>query len=515
MSWIVMVENSFAVTLGLWLCLVVGALNPNPLELITEFTACTCDNTTRTLQETLCVFDVLQEYPAYNLNICRSEYNNSTCRRFISHPSANAVGAAVKDAHTTTVVVSVDYTMASKQQTTGRPQFTLACTTADTSSMEAFDSAKTAIATTNGASSEVAVSSIIGSTRCVVLVARHTASASIAMKNLQLYLVRSAGKWSFDALVFPHRVHASGGSLRPNTSHVPSSIESNIKDEIVAKAGDAKAYMDTLSKLTGATDITLQDGSAWTIRTRNTYQTVQSLVAAEWVSEFFEKEAGIDASMQEFTCCGSTTARNVIATKPGDGSGGREIVVVGAHMDSLPSGTTAPGAVDNGSGTAAVMMLAKVLSQYTFNRTIEFVAFGAEEQGIHGSAEYVRRAQAEGENIVAAFCLDMIGYSNRFFGVTLEGTTNGEILKLLDLAAENIATYSPKLEVKKTTTSFGSDHVSFQRAGIPAILGIELDDTNYPHYHKATDTINEVTSTQAVDILQGVAATLVDLAGLD
>ena len=72
--------------------------------------------------------------------------------------------------------------------------------------------------------------------------------------------------------------------------------------------------------------------------------------------------------------------------------------------------------MDNGSGTVGVMALAKIFSQFSFARTIEYIAFGAEEQGLHGSAHYVAQAQAAGEDIVCALTMDMIGYSNRYFG---------------------------------------------------------------------------------------------------
>ena len=62
------------------------------------------------------------------------------------------------------------------------------------------------------------------------------------------------------------------------------------------------------------------------------------------------------------------------------------------------------------------MALAKIFSQFSFARTIEYIAFGAEEQGLHGSAHYVAQAQAAGEDIVCALTMDMIGYSNRYFG---------------------------------------------------------------------------------------------------
>ena len=54
--------------------------------------------------------------------------------------------------------------------------------------------------------------------------------------------------------------------------------------------------------------------------------------------------------------------------------------------------------------------------------------------------------------------------------------------------------------------------MSFQRAGIPAILAIEQDDTNYEFYHRAGDTVENINEAQACDILRGQAGTLVDLA---
>lgn len=134
----------------------------------------------------------------------------------------------------------------------------------------------------------------------------------------------------------------------------------------------------------------------------------------------------------------------------------------------------------------------------------------------------------------------------------------------MKLVESNTHQYAPDLQVALSDNSFGSDHVSFQRAGIPAILGIELDDTNYPHYHRVTDTVRclrvgvgcviplvtmyywplisshmrariskhsllvsqmhrffthpqvrETTPKQALDIVKGMAAALVDLAGVD
>ena len=86
----------------------------------------------------------------------------------------------------------------------------------------------------------------------------------------------------------------------------------------------------------------------------------------------------------------------MIARQPGVGEGADEVIVVGAHFDSLPSGDDAPSAVDNGSGTIGVLTLAAVFSQFDFNRTIEYVAFGAEEQVARRKDTSPNRPQPEG-----------------------------------------------------------------------------------------------------------------------
>ena len=72
--------------------------------------------------------------------------------------------------------------------------------------------------------------------------------------------------------------------------------------------------------------------------------------------------------------------------------------------------------------------------------------------------------------------------------------------------------YGGELTVARSTNSFGSDHVSFQRAGIPAILFIEQDDTNYDCYHRDCDSVDRVNPGQSADIVRGCAGSLVDLA---
>lgn len=69
-------------------------------------------------------------------------------------------------------------------------------------------------------------------------------------------------------------------------------------------------------------------------------------------------------------------------------------------------------------------------------------------------------------------------------------------------------------DVKSTNRSYGSDHVSFQRAGYPAILLIEADDTVYPNYHKSTDVVSaeNVNYDQCMVIMTGLLNTAVEYA---
>ncbi len=107
---------------------------------------------------------------------------------------------------------------------------------------------------------------------------------------------------------------------------------------------------------------------------------------------------------------------DVVATlKPADRSlaDGR-ILIVSGHYDSRVtdvnnSTSDAPGADDDGSGTALTMELAKVFSKYRFNATIKFIAFAGEEQGLYGSAAWAQMAKEKGLDIEAVFNNDIVG----------------------------------------------------------------------------------------------------------
>jgi hypothetical protein len=120
----------------------------------------------------------------------------------------------------------------------------------------------------------------------------------------------------------------------------------------------------------------------------------------------------LEKTIQDITY--STWQYNVIATITG-----REpdsISIVGAHYDSYASGVnpfvTAPGANDNASGMAAVMEIARIIkgSRFTPKYTIRFVAFAAEELGLHGSRYQAGKSATDGDKIMMMINHDMISY---------------------------------------------------------------------------------------------------------
>lgn len=112
---------------------------------------------------------------------------------------------------------------------------------------------------------------------------------------------------------------------------------------------------------------------------------------------------------------GPTEIVNVLAVLPGTQLESKDrTYVVSGHYDSRVSDimndtSYAPGANDDASGTAAVMELARVMSNYEFDATIVFAAFAGEEQGLLGAKHYAEIAKRRNINIAAMITNDIIG----------------------------------------------------------------------------------------------------------
>ena len=258
-------------------------------------------------------------------------------------------------------------------------------------------------------------------------------------------------------------------------------------------------------------------GVPYTFTTRYSYsEGIEK--AIQYLYEHYET-LGLDVTYHEYLH-GGLTWRNVEATLPGVSEPER-IYIVCAHADSISQEpmTDAPGADDNASGTAAVMMAADVLSDHQFEYTIRFVNFSGEEQGMLGSAAYAARSRARGEDIAGVINLDMLGW-DAVGGpdIDLHAGTDTASLALAQTFSETVALYDldllPQIIGQEATEA--SDHSSFWDNGYAAILAIEDyhpygHDFN-PYYHSDNDLLEHFNLVYFTTFTRAVVATLATLA---
>jgi hypothetical protein len=232
---------------------------------------------------------------------------------------------------------------------------------------------------------------------------------------------------------------------------------------------------------------------------------VNCVLASQYIYDSFQ-EMGLPVEFYNWSY-GGFTSRDVVATLQGTDTNSTEQYILSGHYDTVAD---APGADDDGSGTAAVLTIAHVLSQYHFNHTIKFIAFSGEEVGTFGSFTYARDASYRGDNIVAVLNMDMIGYAG-----TTEG---GRVLRFFPpLRSHWIAEYATTIAEKyndivdmriETFPSYpGADDQAFVDYGYDGVWIAHQD--GYPYGHSANDTaehLNWTYYTKATKLMLAVTA---------
>lgn len=188
-----------------------------------------------------------------------------------------------------------------------------------------------------------------------------------------------------------------------------------------------------------------------------------------------------------------------------------EFVVVGAHLDSwdLATGTT-----DNGTGSCVVLEVARTVAAltnagYPPKRTIKFVLFSGEEQGLHGSKQFAKKHKDELGKMSAAIVHDTGTGVVQGFG--LQGRE--AVRKVLE----------PELEVLKTVPGWkgvdlasmgGTDHLSFEAAGVPGFAcKQDMDEYRLTH-HTQSDTFDKAKGANLIQGAQCVAVAAMRIANL-
>ena len=226
------------------------------------------------------------------------------------------------------------------------------------------------------------------------------------------------------------------------------------------------------------------------------------LEAAEWARAKFET-FGYAAELAPISVNGGQSY-NVVAGRLEASAEGSGVMLLVAHLDSInhrlgPDGL-APGADDNGSGSAGVLELARVLGNHLSPHELRLILFGGEEQGLFGSRQYVEALPPdERARVRAVINMDMIGSLNTpERSVLLEGGENSE--SLVRELADAAATYTD-LEVQTAFEPCCSDHMPFIEAGLSTVLTIEGTDGANPHDHSENDTLDHIDYGLALGIL--------------
>lgn len=242
------------------------------------------------------------------------------------------------------------------------------------------------------------------------------------------------------------------------------------------------------------------------------------------IEEQYEHGAG--AALNEMP---DGTHENIIAYMKG-GDLAHEVVLVGAHYDSVnweDTAAEAPGVDDNGSGTALLLSVARALTaageKFRPRRSLLFVAFNAEEEGLVGSEHFARSYKENGRqqygDLKAAFIADEVAWPGRgkdrrmtIFETKGSGEeTNAMVDTLAKYAMIQNATHAKPGDglgdgshnFVVNYNGFGSDHISFLDNGFPAVLLIERDDDYHADTwgHSSRDTFDHV------DVSFGAAVT--------
>ncbi len=318
---------------------------------------------------------------------------------------------------------------------------------------------------------------------------------------------------STEPLVFP-----------PPTQLLPAGVtlqtfSSNALVAAMVAAVRSNDLVSLVSQITGE-EPAAAGGELRVVTTRKTAAGAAAFKATQFGYEWFEA-LGLNPTYHPWSRSGYVST-NVVGTQVGTVAPDELILIVG-HLDCVPSSGRAPGADDNASGSVGVLTAASILSQYTFERSIRYVLFTGEEQGLLGSYVYAADAQAAGDNIKAVLNLDMIAWD-----------ATGGPTALLYTRSTTHSSYSNDLAIATTLTNvvsqYGlanalapvivpnssmtySDHSSFWNRGYPAILGIEHYGSDFnSYYHTANDKLSTLNIPYFTAFVKAAVGTVAHLA---
>ncbi len=193
----------------------------------------------------------------------------------------------------------------------------------------------------------------------------------------------------------------------------------------------------------------------------------------------------VEIDMKNTFSPGEVEVYNTVAEIPGSEKPD-EVVILGGHIDSWDLGT---GATDNGTGIMAVLEAARALKAVGVKpkRTIRFVLFSGEEEGLHGSRAYVKAHEKEMPKISGVLIHDM--GTGKVKSIGLQGRY--DLREMMEKVVEPFKD-AVNLEELSMRVMMGTDHLSFLPHGVPAFAVVQDPAEYRKTHHTESDTFDKV-----------------------
>lgn len=332
------------------------------------------------------------------------------------------------------------------------------------------------------------------------------------------------------------QIHISTYTLFLSVVCILFSIQAAADDQPLSRGDELLTLVQ--SEAIEARVIALQENIAFDrnflpFRTRSAHHRVAAENVVHYIKNAFYRSPRMKVREQVFG-----GIKNVVAVLPARPSSfDKRVFIICAHYDTQavrepnwnPLASAAPGANDNGTGVAAMLEIAHLLSRYQYDHELRFVALGGEELGFLGSRHYAQEASTidrnttggslQREDIVGIFNLDMLGFNWK--SDLVEIITNHDSAWISRALIIANTWYDIGLKIRRTQDEFVdiSSHKPFWDTGYNAVTLTESstpwrDSQNYdanPFYHTSADTADKVNFNLVRKVTQLVLVTVDDL----
>jgi len=226
------------------------------------------------------------------------------------------------------------------------------------------------------------------------------------------------------------------------------------------------------------------------------HATTEGIAVVAEIADWFAQEGDGISQFEVTTEVHPITAQNSIIARITGTTHPDEVVILGAHLDTItPTRSLAPGADDNASGIASLLEVLRILQEKgaQFQRTIEFHAYGAEEVGLIGSRDIASKYRQQGKNIIGMMQIDMNQWGSEADLGRVFLLTNHTSEELRRRAKNWLQAYiTDEYTVATIQSGATSDHKAWFDQGFPTLFAFENPQLSNPRIHTTQDTTSNL-----------------------